>query len=110
MKHLRNEYMIKYNIGDYVSLVGSLSDGNGHRIPGKENFLQIVRLTEYDYIGKLLFYTADYLEYTFHDKDVYRKGFDSPIGKMFVDLDSIEYWSSNREDLEAILTAKKYNL
>lgn len=29
---------------------------------------------------------------------------------MFIDLDRIEYWSKNREDLEAILAAKKYNL
>lgn len=39
-----------------------------------------------------------------------RVRFDSPINIMFIDLDRIEYWSKNREDLEAILAAKKYNL
>ena len=29
---------------------------------------------------------------------------------MFIDLDKIEYWSKNREDLEALLAANKHNL
>ena len=36
--------------------------------------------------------------------------FDVPIGLMFIDLDKIEYWSKDRENLEALLAAKKYNL
>jgi len=36
--------------------------------------------------------------------------FDVPIGLMFIDLDKIEFWSKNREDLEALLASKKYNV
>lgn len=36
--------------------------------------------------------------------------YDKPIGKMMTDLDNIEYWSKDREDLEAFIAAKKYNL
>ena len=80
MKYIKlYESINKYKLGDYVSLTGSLSDGNGHRIPGKENFLQIVRFRDYEYVGKLLFYTADYLEYAFQDQDVHRKVDESEI-------------------------------
>ncbi len=37
--------------------------------------------------------------------------FDQPIGRMFgFPIENIKYWSPNREDLEMILVANKYNL
>lgn len=66
---------------------------------------------------------VEYFPISNEDKKIFRKyrkdqGFDNPKSKfnfspdnyLIFDLDEVEYWSNNKEELETLIQANKYNL